>query len=230
MVDWKSIDLSSLFTLGTDPSLNCAGTSYESGVLFMMLAECFSYRSFLEIGTNAGYVSTLMGRYFELKGGGLVHTCDPEAVNSLGSERWEKATVQFFHMTSDDYFKQLRPDVKFDMIFIDGCRYPDFLWRDTANSIAHLSKFGTLVFHDPVTLPVVITHIYNSLRDFGRWDVIGFPYKTGLFVARRNEEEDWLALTDSLYPDHGYVMNTGWLDLKELAERCRRVARGELSW
>lgn len=183
----------------------------------MMMAEGFNYRSFLEIGTSAGYVSMLMGRYFELKGGGLVHTCDPtQKGNTINEGEWENAEVRYFEMASDDYFAQLGDDVKFDMVFIDGCRYPDFLIRDTENSLKHLSKFGTLVYHDPITLPTSIHFIYKVLPTLGDFDFVFFPYQTGYIIVRRSEKGDWLELTKGLYPDHSYVMDRGWVDLKEL--------------
>ena len=205
-----------------DPMLSCAGTSYASAVLFMMMAEGLHYKSFLEIGTSAGYVSMFMGRYFELKGGGLVHTCDPhQKGNTINEERWENAEVRYFEMTSDDYFAQLGDDVKFDMVFIDGCRYPGFLLRDTENSLKHLSKFGTLIYHDPITFPGVAKFIYKVLPTLGDFDFVFFPYQTGAVIVRRSEKGDWLELTKSLYPDHGYVMDRGWVDLKGLIAHCR---------
>jgi len=220
-MSWRDIDLNRLFTLDVNPMLTCVETSYDSAVLFMMMAEGLHYKSFLEIGTSAGYVSILMGRYFELKGGGLVHTCDPKKYNTVNEEKWENAEVRYFEMASDDYFAQLGDDVKFDMVFIDGCRYPDFLIRDTENSLKHLSKFGTLVYHDLITLPTVTHFLYNVLPTMGEFEVVRWPFRTGVAMVRRSEREDWLEITKGVYPDHGYVMDKGWVDLKELIAHCR---------
>ena len=219
-MSWRDIDLNRLFTLDMDPMLSCGETSYDSAILFMMMAEGLHYKSFLELGTSGGYVSMLMGRYFELKGGGLVHTCDPEQKgNIINEETWENAEVRYFEMTSDDYFAQLGDDVKFDMVFIDGCRYPDFLIRDTENSLKHLSKFGTLVYHDLITLPTVTHFLYKVLPTRGEFEVVSWPFRTGVAMVRRSEREDWLGITKGIYPDHGYVMNKVWVDLKEVISR-----------
>ena len=220
-MSWRDLDLNRLFTLGVDRRLESMGTSYRSAVLFLMMAEVFGYRSFLEIGTSAGYVSMVMGRYYELRGGGVVHTCDPDPINRIGEEKWEKAEVKYFHMTSDEYFAQLPAEMEFDLIFIDGCRYPDYLIRDTDNSLKHLSGFGTLIYHDPITLPGVAKFIYDELRRFGEFDFVFFPHQTGVVMVRRSEKAEWLELTKSLYPDHGYVMEKGWVDLKELITHLR---------
>jgi len=222
VVSWRDIDLNRLFTLDVNPRLSCGETSYASAVLFMMMAEGLRYRSFLEIGTSAGYVSMLMGRYFELKGGGLVHTCDPtQKGNTINEEKWENAEVRYFEMTSDDYFAQLDEDVKFDMVFIDGCRYPDFLVRDTENALKHLSKFGTLVYHDLLTLSTVIDFLYNVLPTMGEFEVVSWPFCTGMAIVRRSEKEDWLEITNAIYPHHSYVMEKVWIDLKELIAHYR---------
>lgn len=221
-MSWRDIDLDRLFTLGVDPELSCGGTSYASAVLFMMMAEGLHYRSLLEIGTSMGYVSMFMGRYFELRGGGLVHTCDPtQKGNTINEEEWKNTEVKYFEMTSDDYFAQLDEDVKFDMVFIDGCRYPDFLIRDTENSLKHLSKFGTIVYHDLLTLTTVTHFLYEVLPTMGEFEVVSWPFCTGIAIVRRSEREDWLEITRGIYPDHGYVMEKGWVDLKELIAHYR---------
>ena len=53
-----------------------------------------------------------------------------------------------FNMISDEYFKSLKNDEKFDIIFIDGFHVEDFVYRDIKNSLNVLNKDGTIVVHD----------------------------------------------------------------------------------
>lgn len=51
------------------------------------------------------------------------------------------------HMTSDAFFSTY-PDVKFDIIFIDGLHERNQVYRDIHNSLSHLNKNGVIVLHD----------------------------------------------------------------------------------
>jgi predicted O-methyltransferase YrrM len=51
-------------------------------------------------------------------------------------------------LTSDDYFTGLQPNVKFDIIFIDGLHHSVQVLRDVKNSLVHLNTGGTIVCHD----------------------------------------------------------------------------------
>ena len=208
-MSWREINLERFFTLEVDRKLECMGTSYSSAVVFMMLAEAFDYRTFLEIGTGGGYVSTVMGRYFEIKGGGRVHTCDPEARNRINQESWVKAEVRFFHMSSQDYFKQLPPDVEFDMVFIDGDHAR--VGEDFILSLPHLSKFGTIVLHDLISIPTVAKFLYETLPKLGNFELLSLTYQTGYAFVRR--KEDWKKLLTCVPPGH---QPKRWIDLSEL--------------
>jgi len=51
-------------------------------------------------------------------------------------------------MTSDAFFKTLRKDRKYDIIFIDGLHLESNASRDIINSLNHLRKGGCIVLHD----------------------------------------------------------------------------------
>ncbi len=60
-----------------------------------------------------------------------------------------------FKMTSDLFFEKLKsnqltiqPDIKFDVIFIDGLHISDQVERDIMNSIEFLSDNGFIILHD----------------------------------------------------------------------------------
>lgn len=74
--------------------------------------------------------------------------------------------VANFLGTSDEYFKFIHPDTRFDIVFIDGLHQEDQVLRDIENSLKHLSPNGTIVCHD--CLP---NNEMEQLRDFlyGPW-------------------------------------------------------------
>jgi len=51
-------------------------------------------------------------------------------------------------MTSDDFFKVIPVDEKYDIIFIDGLHLYKQVLKDVDNSLLHLSQNGTIVLHD----------------------------------------------------------------------------------
>ena len=52
-----------------------------------------------------------------------------------------------FKMTSDDFFKK-NPQIKFDVIFIDGLHEYEQCQKDCLNSIKQLNDDGIILFHD----------------------------------------------------------------------------------
>jgi hypothetical protein len=53
-----------------------------------------------------------------------------------------------YRLTSDDFFKQLGADAKYDIIFIDGMHTEEQSKKDVINSLAHLEDNGTIIMHD----------------------------------------------------------------------------------
>lgn len=51
-------------------------------------------------------------------------------------------------MTSDDYFRQLDPNRKFDIVFIDGLHLREQVMKDVINSLNHLNNNGIILVHD----------------------------------------------------------------------------------
>ena len=98
-----------------------------------MLIDKFGYKSYLEIGIYRG--ACFQNINVECKEG-----VDPNPVDfsddRIGS------------MTSDEYFKTLPLDKKYDIVFIDGLHDHKQVVKDIENSLKHLTENGTIVLHD----------------------------------------------------------------------------------
>lgn len=95
------------------------------------LIEAKEYSSYLEIGVRDGQC------FEKIK-------CD----NKTGVDPYPTTGHTTHIMTSDDYFKQLSHNVKFDIIFIDGLHVHDQVDKDIENALEHLSEGGTIILHD----------------------------------------------------------------------------------
>lgn len=93
------------------------------------LIQKYGFTRYLEIGVENGH--SVNGVKCDLK-----HGVDPYS---------NKAT---FQVESDLFFSMIRPEVKYDLIFIDGLHLEDQVDRDIQNSLEHLSPGGMIVVHD----------------------------------------------------------------------------------
>lgn len=84
-----------------------------------------------------------------------------------------------FQMTSDEFFHQLkeqkilRPDIKFDVIFIDGLHLADQVEIDIKNALAFLKEDGFLVLHDcnpPTEYHAREDRLYTLSPALGSWN------------------------------------------------------------
>lgn len=57
-----------------------------------------------------------------------------------------------YTMSTDDFFAQLSPDKKYDLIFIDAMHVEEYVDRDLTNSLKHLNPGGMICLHDVVPL------------------------------------------------------------------------------
>ena len=82
-----------------------------------------------------------------------VNTC--ETFNSIPLKIEDKFGVDpiagNYQMTSDEFFKKY-PNLKFDVIFIDGLHHYEQCQRDCINSIKQLNKDGIILMHDLLPL------------------------------------------------------------------------------
>lgn len=113
-----------------------------------LLIEKFNFQSYLEIGLcdPEGNYLNVHCRYKE---------CVDPYENNIGSDfednsikAYIEKNILTYKMTSDDFFSQLPPEKKYDIIFIDGLHFEEQVGRDIINSFRHLNPGGVIVVHD----------------------------------------------------------------------------------
>lgn len=121
-------------------------------------------------------------------------------------------------MTSDAFFEKF-PDMKFDIIFIDGLHLKEQVIFDLQNSLKGLSEGGTIVVHD--CLPTLEVHQLREWRyaETSAWT--GDVWKAWVHF-RRYEESLEMAVVDT---DWG----VGVIQ-KEKRFPTVSVPPGELTW
>lgn len=95
------------------------------------LIQKYGYQSYLEVGTQDPTSN------FNLINAECKVSIDP----------FPRGEVTFVG-TSNEYFKSIDENAKFDIIFIDGLHHSEQVLKDIENSLNHLSDNGTIVCHD----------------------------------------------------------------------------------
>lgn len=114
-------------------NLNCEVKRYD---LINFLIEKHSLINYLEIGVFQGEnIRKVRAPY---KNG-----VDP------GAEGYTVPEVDY-PLTSDEFFELIKdhPDIKYDIIFIDGLHHSEQVDKDIDNSLKHLTEKGFIIVHD----------------------------------------------------------------------------------
>lgn len=133
------------------------------------IIELNSYANYLEIGINNGLCFKKIN-------------CSKKTGVDPNSDH---ATCK---MTSDDFFKTLKPEDKFDIIFIDGLHLEMQVDKDIENSIKYLKENGTIILHDcnPPSEYHAKENIYFGGPISGEWN--GTVYKSLVKIrSKRND-------------------------------------------
>ncbi len=159
-------------------------------------------------------------RYLEVGIGGGACFCtvvvhekigvDPIAPSPAVSAEMSKPGACYFALTSDDFFKEVAPQVLaggVDVVFIDGLHTYSQAYRDCMNSLTYLNSAGLIMLHDclPTTeLEARVALTYADARKLNSgtsWDGawVGDVWK--VIVRLRSQHTDLETCT--LHSDHG---------------------------
>ena len=162
-----------------------AAESSRTSIIRHLIARN-DFRSYLEIGVRDF-------RNFDQVQCAEKTGVDPHPVKPDQRPAWEN----LFVMTSDEFFSRLAPDVRFDLIFIDGLHLDEQVSRDIENALDHLTEDGCIVMHD--CNPPTEFHqreVYQVDGKYPPWN--GTTWKA---YARRRMNDDKLEMS---------VVNTDW--------------------
>ena len=90
-----------------------------------------NYKDYLEIGVRDGEC------FKEIR-----------CLNKTGVDPNPTSPHTTHRQTSDDFFRSIPEETKFDIVFIDGLHLDFQVDRDIHNSLKHLREGGTIVLHD----------------------------------------------------------------------------------
>jgi hypothetical protein len=102
---------------------------------------------------------------------------------------WE--TKGIIKTTSNEFFKELKSDEVFDIVFIDGLHERNQCLKDILNSLNHLSENGCILVHD--CLPTA--EYQTSLEDNNR-EWTGNVWKSIIDIKKKNGLEVYTIDTD----------------------------------
>ena len=107
-------------------------TNDWKGIFLNDLVKKFNFNSYLELGIAQGETWNNVKCNFK------------EGVDSNLNVLIDNIVIS----TTDDYFKNLNKNKKFDLVFIDACHEKHHVKNDFFNSFKHLNNDGIVVFHD----------------------------------------------------------------------------------
>lgn len=112
------------------------------------------------------------------------------------SHRNYNSNVKLFEMPSDDFFSVLNPNIKFDMIFIDGLHEKTQVYKDFLNSKDRIIEDGLIVLHDTYPMNDDMTQpwfchdaweaakkIKQEFRD--EFEMISLPFNPGISIMKK---------------------------------------------
>ena len=132
--------------------------------LLNFLIEKYGYKTYLEIGVEAGYVFNNIKAEFKI---------------GVNPDETSKANMV---TTSDDFFSKNKQ--KFDLIFVDGLHQHEQVYRDIMNSLEFLNTGGTIVCHD--MWPATDYEASHEPVYGGAWN--GDCYKALLKIAGEHDD------------------------------------------
>jgi caffeoyl-CoA O-methyltransferase len=172
--------------------------SEEQGTFMGILVAAIGAHSIIEIGTFTGYSSLCMARALP-KGGRLICVDESEQWTAIARKYWAKAGVQdridLRLGQAIPILKQLEPDLKFDLAFIDAQKteydayYELILPRVRKNGLILFDNmlWGGRLGSGPVKEPsgIAIDALNHKLANDKRVESVLLPVADGLQLCRK---------------------------------------------
>jgi hypothetical protein len=152
-------------------------SSNYRGEVFNKIIKDVGYFSYLELGVSSGDCCWKL----------------VESKNKTGVDSNPNLNIPgVICSTTDDFFKTLNEDVKFDLIFIDAYHEKNQVFRDFSNSIKHLTENGIVILHDIYPLSESNTSIETSngnVYEFWIELVDNYEEQTSVFIGNPGDDE-----------------------------------------
>lgn len=113
---------------------------FSRQIIIQLLLNRSKSKRYLEIGVSTG--ENFASIEAEYKVG-----VDPIPMQSLVKQIIND-NCKYYSLPSDDYFKEVREDKPFDVIFVDGLHEYKQAYRDIINALDILADGGVIVVHD----------------------------------------------------------------------------------
>lgn len=160
--------------------------TYDHYEIIEHLSKWIKPINYLEIGVRHGSVYNLVKNYCE--------KCYLVDINFLDLD-YTLNTIKF-EMTSDEFFQVVNPNVKFDMVFIDGDHSKEQVLKDFINVSEMVIEDGFVLLHDTypcdenMELPnhshnawEAALHIKQNFKD--QWEILTLPFNPGLTIMKK---------------------------------------------
>lgn len=173
------------------------------------LIETLKFESYLEIGVGFRAPSFASGRTWKeinckFKTG--VDPCKPQNFHKPYLEPDLARGIEevvFYQGTSENFFKDLKPSIKFDLIFIDGFHADDTVSHDVIESLKVLNDGGIIVMHD---VGPVIKEQTNDDGNIG----FGTAYLTFMKIRNGTLVGDEIYACSHMDPENHDIVGVFW--------------------
>jgi hypothetical protein len=155
---------------------------YWRGKFFNRLIKELNYSSYLELGVSTGqYCWNVV-----------------ECSNKVGVDSNPDLNIPgVVCSTTDEYFKSLNPDTKYDLIFIDAFHEKYQVYADFCNSLKHLNPGGIIVLHDIYPLNKENCNINTSngnVYEFWIELVNNYENETSVVIGNPGDDEGTIGI------------------------------------
>lgn len=161
-------------------NLEVLKTPLRSEIINFILGQFTEETTYLEIGVRHTHEN------FDLIQSKIKYSVDPGYESEINNVD--------FKMTSDEFFSELRdgkilnPQIKFDVVFIDGSHLADQVEKDIQNSLDFLADDGFVIMHDcnpPTEFHASENYYYRLSPSAGNWN--GTTWKAFYNTRKRKD-------------------------------------------